>query len=285
MWYPGCLQLVAKMYAYPFNSVISCSWMLGTLHSNDVHLLDEFGWFHELSSLQVLHLFSDIWKSLIKLWACRNPEQQIVLTFLGVCLLLVQWPSGCDLWPVRSGRVLDSGLFGWGRFLCPRLKCRRLSAAVRREVMKCLKPRRQRWSLSQLDFSFRTVCFAASFMATKSDWWSVFTANSAKKSHTEQSSASGSVVTSCFCQHLLTTAVNSYKNMSSGRFGASSSHACFYISFWLLVMFLKYLQSQECYLFHDQKHDKHGSCRKLYLVGVTETVSSTRLWTSWLENI
>lgn len=153
MWYPGCLQLVAKMYAYPFNSVISCSWMLGTLHSNDVHLLDEFGWFHELSSLQVLHLFSDIWKSLVKLWACRNPEQQIVLKFLGVCLLLVQWPSGCDHWPVRSGRVLDSGLFGWVRFLCPRLKCRRLSAAVRREVMKCLKPRRQRWSLSQLDFS------------------------------------------------------------------------------------------------------------------------------------
>lgn len=131
---------------------------------------------------------------------------------------------------------------------------------------------------------FRTVCFAASFMAAKSDWWSVFTANSAKKSHTEQSSASGSVVTSCFCQRLLTTAVNSYKNMSSGRFGASSS-ACFYISFRLLVMFLKYLQSQECYLFHDQKHDKHRSCRKLYLVGVTETVSGTRLWTSWLENI
>lgn len=109
------------------------------------------GWFHELSSLQVLHLFSDIWKSLVKLWACRNPEQQIVLKFLGVCLLLVQWPSGCDLWPVRSGRVLDSGLFGWVHFLCPRLKCRRLSAAVRREVMKCLKPRRQRWSLSQLE--------------------------------------------------------------------------------------------------------------------------------------
>lgn len=170
-----------------------------------------------------------------------------------------------------------------------------ISSALGWNVAACLLPSDEKWwnvwnpdGSADLCHSwknyFRTVCFAASFMATKSDWWSVFTANSAKKSHTEQSSASGSVVTSCFCQRLLTTAVNSYKNMSSGRFGASSS-ACFYISFRLLVMFLKYLQSQECYLFHDQKHDKHRSCRKLYLVGVTETVSGTRLWTSWLENI
>lgn len=152
MWYPGCLQLVAKMYAYPFNSVISCSWMLGNPAQQRCALT---GWVWVISWVVIFTSITFIfwYLKVFKLWTCRNPEQQIVLTFLGVCLLLVQWPSGCDLWPVRSGRVLDSGLFGWVRFLCPRLKCRRLSAAVRREVMKCLKPRRQRWSLSQLDFS------------------------------------------------------------------------------------------------------------------------------------